>query len=147
MRLTHTKPFFKRFDSNTFANYCFKTNLILVSTNFSNVIESVGHSSLFPGVILLVSILAFFSALNVSFQQVCLCGFQNHKSRSFHICRGILQRSFSVLLFLCFSLFMNALPTSMNFPPIAALFGLTTCPSGPPSALYLLLPRSHKKPW
>ena len=56
--------------------------------------------------------------------------YQNHKSRSFRVRRGISHGS--VLDPVLFSLFINDLPASLCLVSSAALFTLTIWPFGPP---------------
>ena len=69
--------------------------------------------------------------------------FQNHKSRSFRVRRGVSHES--VLGSVFFSLFINDLPASLSLFPSAALFMLTIWPFGPSPSLSLLRWRPRKE--
>ena len=107
---------------------------ILSTIDFSKAFDSVWHPALFHELISagLPPCFARWTQSFLSDRRACVV-YQNHKSRSFRVRRGVLQGS--VLGPVLFSLFTNDLPAS---PPSsaprssAALFTLTIWPFGPP---------------
>ena len=85
---------------------------ILSIINFSKAFDSVWHPALFHKLISagLSSCFAHWTQSFLSDRRACVV-FQNHKSRSFRVHRGVLQGS--VLGPVLFSLFINDLPASL----------------------------------
>ena len=107
--------------------------------DLSKAFGSVWHPALFHKLISagLPPCFARWTQSFLSDRRACVV-FQNHKSRSFQVRRGIPQGS--VLGPVLFSLFI------INFfVPLAALFTLPIWPFGPPPPRFLLLWRPHKE--
>ena len=85
---------------------------ILSTINFSKAFDSVWHPALFHKLIS-AGLPPCFARWTQSFlsDRRAAVVYQNHKSRSFRVCRGVLQRS--VLGPVLFSLFNNDLPASL----------------------------------
>ena len=116
---------------------------ILVTIDFSKVFNSVWHPTLFHKLIStgLPSCFARWMRSFLSDGRACVV-FQNHKSRSFRVRRGIPQES--VLGPVLFFLFLSKLPASLpSF--IRCSFMPTTWLSGPPPPRSLLRLRLHKE--
>ena len=102
---------------------------ILFTIDFSKAFDSVWHPALFPKLISagFPPCFARWTQSFLSDRRACVV-YQNHKSRSFRVRRGVPQES--VLGPVVFSHFINDLPS-------APFFTLTIWPFGPPP------PRSH----
>ena len=115
---------------------------ILSTIDFSTAFDSVCHPALFHKLISagLPPCFACWTQSFLSDRDACVV-FQNHKSRSFRVCQGVLQGPFLVLLF--------SLSSSMISRPLclvlsAALFLLTIWPFGPHPPWSPLRWRPHK---
>ena len=109
---------------------------ILSTIDFSKAFDSVWHSALFHKLISLGSLLALLVGLNLSFCDRRACAvYQNHKSRSFRVRRGVLQ-GFVLGPVLC-SLYSLMIFRPLCLLPSAALYAMTIWPFGfsPPSVL------------
>ena len=94
----------------------FRTTLVTI--DFSKAYDSVWHPALFHKRISagLPPCFARWTRSFFSDRRACVV-FQNHKSRSFRVRRGVLQGS--VLAPVLFSLFINDLPASLSFSSAA----------------------------
>ena len=110
---------------------------ILSTIDFSKAFDSVWHPALFHKLISagLPPCFARWTQSFLSDRRACVV-YQNHKSRSFRVRRGVPQGS--VLGPVVFSLFINDLPS-------AALFTLTIWPFGPPPPRSPLRWMPHKE--
>ena len=113
MRLAHRKPIFwlnQRFGRNSFVNYCFETNLIILIINFFKAFDSAEHSAPFYKLNSTGLHLALFSALNSSFLINALMWFSKSQWSLF---LNLLRCFSRIFLSFVYSLFTNALPASI----------------------------------
>ena len=116
---------------------------ILSTIDFSKAFDSVWHPALFHKLIS-AGLLPCFARWTQSFlsdRRACVV-YQNHKSRSFRVRRGVRKNPFLALYF--------SLSSSMIFGPLcllpsAVLFTLTIWPFGPPAIRSSLRWRPHKE--
>ena len=116
---------------------------ILFTIDFSKAFDSVWHTTLFHKLIS-AGLPPCFARWTQSFRsdrRPCVV-YQNHKSRSFRVRRGVLQGS---VLALYFSLFSTTIFLLLCLLPSAALFTLTIWPFGPPPPRSPLRWRPHKE--
>ena len=116
---------------------------ILSTIDFSKAFDSVWHPALFHKLISagLPPCFARWTQSFLSDRRACVV-FQNHKSRSFRVRRGVPQGPF---LALYFSLSSSMLFRHICLLPSAALFTLTIWPFGPLSPRSLRRWRPHKE--
>ena len=116
---------------------------ILSTIVFSKAFDSVWHPALFHKLISagLPPCFARWTQSFLSDRRACVV-FQNHKSRSFRVRRGVPQDPFLALYFSLYSLMIFRL---LCLLPSAALFTLTIWPFGPPPPRSLLRWRPHKE--
>ena len=117
---------------------------ILSTIDFSKAFDSVWHPALFHKLISagLPPCFARWTQSFLSDRRACLV-YQNHKSRSFRVRRGVPQGS--VLGPVLFSLFSSMIFRLFCLLLSAALFTLTIWPFGPPSHRFPLQWSPHKE--
>ena len=115
---------------------------ILSTIDFSKAFDSVWHPALFHKLISAGLPPCFARWTQSFFSDRCTCMvYQNYKSRSFRVRRGVPQGSvFGPVLF-----FPSMIFRLLCLLPSAALFPLTIWPFGPPPPRSPLRWRSHKK--
>ena len=116
---------------------------ILSTIDFFKAFDPVWHPALYHKLIS-AGLSLCFACWTQSFhldRSACVV-FQNHKSRSFRVRRGVPQDPFLALYFSLSSLMIFR---PLCLPPSAALFTLTIWPFGPPSPRFLLRWRPYNE--